>query len=328
MKWVHTLIALSSLLIPLFTPSYAVSGPTLVFDIGTGEILQDNDGTASWHPASLTKLMTAHLALRAVKEGRLTLKSPIIFSEHASSQPPSKLGIKPGQSLTLHDALKIMLTRSTNDVATAIGEAISGNEKSFAELMTNEAKSIGMNATRFQNANGLFDVKQVTTARDLAILVMAIHKQHPDYLYLFSIKELPYKGKVLKNTNRLLKSYPGMSGMKTGFICASGFNIITTVKRNGRTFGAIVLGEPSVKAREEKVSSLLNQIITSPQKGQFNVLTYGRHNERPATNLNDQICGPKSVKTKKSKIGRQNTIKSKTTLNTNQQKSGGKIKRF
>lgn len=328
MKWRQTLIALSTLLIPLFTPSYAVSGPTLVFDIGTGEILQDNDGTASWHPASLTKLMTAHLALRAVKEGRLTLKSPIIFSDHASSQPPSKLGIKPGESLTLHDALKIMLTRSTNDVATAIGEAVAGNEKSFAELMTNEAKSIGMNATRFQNANGLFDVKQVTTARDLAILVMAIHKQHPDFLYLFSIKEMPYKGKVLKNTNRLLKSFPGMNGMKTGFICASGFNIITTVKRNGRTFGAIVLGEPSVKAREEKVSSLLNQTITSPQKGQFNVLTYGRHNERPATNLNDQICGPKSVKTKKSKIGRQNTIKSKNTHDPNQKKSDGKVKRF
>lgn len=328
MRWFRFIKAVPAILPMLLWPSFAMSGPTLVFDVSTGEILQENEATALWYPASLTKIMTAHLALRAIKEGRLKLNSRIVFSAHASAQPPSKLGIKPGQSLILHDALKIMLTRSTNDVATAIGEAVAGNENSFAELMTTEAKSIGMTATRFQNANGLFDGRQVTTARDLAILVMAIHKQHPEYLYLFNIKELPYNGKTLKNTNRLLKSYPGMNGMKTGFICASGFNIITTVNRNGRTFGAIILGEPSVKAREDKASILLNQIIVSTKKGQFNVLTYGRHNERPATNLHDQICGPKAVATKKIKSRGRDTPKSNDSSTVLQQKTVDKVKRF
>lgn len=331
MKLSHRLLALAIAACPILAPSAALAGPTLVFDMNTGEILHDNDATASWHPASLTKMMTAHLALRAIKEGRLSLNTPIVFSEHASSQPPSKLGVQPGHGLVLHDALKIMLTRSTNDVATAIGEAIAGNETTFAQLMTLEAKSIGMTATRFANANGLYDPSQVTTARDLAILAMAIHKQHPEYLYLFGIKELPYKDKVLKNTNRLLKTYPGMNGMKTGFICASGFNIVTSVQRNGRTFGAIVLGEPSVKAREAKVEALLNQTISSPSRGQFNVLTYGRHQERPATNLKDKICGSQPIATNTKQKGKGKITsgkKSKSKPTAAPKKRAEKTKRF
>lgn len=295
MKPVRRLKSLIMAACLLMAPSMALAGPTLVFDMTSGEILQDTDATASWHPASLTKMMTAHLALRAIKEGRLSLNSPIVFSPHASSQPPSKLGVEPGHGLLLQDALKIMLTRSMNDVATAIGEAVAGDEQTFGKLMTLEAKSLGMAGTRFTNANGLHNPSQVTTARDMALLAMAIHRQHPEYLYLFGIKELPYKGKVLKNTNRLVRTYPGMNGMKTGFTCASGFNIVSSVKRNGRTFGAIVLGEPSVKAREEKLEALLNQTIISPKRGSFNVLTYGKHQERPAANNTDHICGAKPV---------------------------------
>lgn len=279
----------------VIVPSLAIAGPSLVFDMSTGEILHDDGATASWHPASLTKMMTAHLALRAVKAGLLSLNSPVVFSAHASSQPPSKLGIEPGHGLILHDALKVMLTRSTNDVATAIGEAVGGDEETFARLMTMEAKSLGMSATRFTNANGLHNPSQVTTARDLAVLAMAIYRQHPEFLYLFGIKLLPYKNKVLKNTNKLIGTYPGMNGMKTGFTCASGFNIVSSVTRNGRTFGAIVLGEPSVKAREARLEALLNKTITSPARGDFNVLTYGKHPERPAVDNTNTVCSAKTA---------------------------------
>lgn len=292
------------------TISTAVAGASLVFDIKTGEILHEEDASASWHPASLTKVMTAHLAIKAIKDGQLTLNSKVTISHHAASQPPSKLGLKPGQSLSLHEALRIMLTRSTNDIATAIAEAVSGNEQLFAQAMTIEAKSLGMMATRFSNANGLHEPSQVTTARDLAILATTIHEQHPEFLYLFGIKEMKYGKQVLRNTNSMLRKNPSVSGMKTGYICASGFNVITTFNFNNRKLGAIVLGEPSVKRREEKVGQVLSKALKANNKHKLNIKNYAIRQESPASDLRVEICGHQKI------AQANNTSGVKTSLKT------------
>lgn len=237
----------------------ALATPRLLVDAGTGAVLFSQDAAASWHPASLTKMMTAHLALTAIETGRASLDTPVRMTAHAAAQPPSKLGLPVGEALRLEDAVRIMLVRSTNDVATAIAETLGGgSEARFVQAMNAEAVRLRMDATYFVNANGLHDPRQVTTARDLAVLAITIQRSHARYLGMFSAPGISVDGKRLKNTNPLVGKYPGIDGMKTGYVCASGFNLVATAVRGGRHLVAVVLGAPSGRARGEQAAALLD----------------------------------------------------------------------
>ena len=251
----------------LAVPSHLQASPRLLVDAATGEVLFAEDAGKSWHPASLTKLMTASLAFKAMREGRTSPADPVIMTASAAALPPSKLGMPAESGLRLYDAIAIMLTRSMNDVAAAIGEHVGGSEKLFIDEMNREASRLGMRGTRFGNATGLPDEHQVTTAEDLAILARHIILNYPEHLRLFGIPELDVAGRKLRNTNGLVGHFEGSDGMKTGYICSSGFNVVSTATRNGRRLIAVVLGAPDSRTREKAASKLLQAGFASAQPG-------------------------------------------------------------
>lgn len=268
----------------------AAASPKILVDVGTGEVLYGEDASQSWNPASLTKLMTANLAFKAVREGRMSDLTPIVMTEHAASVPPSRLGIPAGHGLMLGDALRIMLTRSMNDVATAIGENLAGSETSFAAAMNEEAARLGMKGTHFANASGLPDPSQVSTAEDLAILARHIIREYPERMPLFSIPELSVAGKTYRNTNGLIGKYGGADGMKTGYVCSSGFNLVSTATRDGRRLLSIVLGAPNPKQREMASSRMLDYGFEKAQAGEI-MLSSGALSPRPAVDMTVWKCG-------------------------------------
>lgn len=265
------------------------SGPQIVVDAGTGEVVAAAGADLSWHPASLTKLMTAHLTLKAVEEGRLSMSSPVEMSAYAASQPPSKLGLPAGGTITVREALTAMLVRSSNDVAVALAETVAGSEPAFVALMNREAKSMGMSATFFVDPNGLDDGRQVSSARDLAVLALAILRAHPDSFGLFGLKSASVRGHALKNTNGLLGE-GGVDGMKTGYVCASGFNIVATANRGGRRLLAVVLGESSSRGRESAAAKALDLGFSLADSGR-RLASYAQSSPKPAMDLTRFACG-------------------------------------
>lgn len=237
----------------------ALSNPVLVFDLNNGRVLQHEDAFKRWYPASLTKLMTAYVTFRALEAGEVALDSPIRMTRTAVNQPPSKMGFKVGQVMRLDNALKMMLVKSANDVAMAIGENIGGSQAEFAQRMNAEAVRIGMVNSHFVNPNGLFSPDQYITAHDLGMLVTALRRDFPQYTPFYGIEGLAVGKKAIPNYNLLVGRYPGADGMKTGFVCESGFNLIGSATRNGRTLVAVVLGEQSGITRAEKVAKMLDQ---------------------------------------------------------------------
>jgi D-alanyl-D-alanine carboxypeptidase len=248
----------------LWAAGPANAGPSLVFDVKTGQVLAYEDAFQRWYPASLTKLMTAYVAFRAVQAGEVELTSPITVSKHSASQPPSKMGYKPGQIIALDDALKMMIVKSANDIAAAIGENVGGSEQAFAARMNAEAQRLGMSGSHFVNANGLHDVGQYTTARDLAILSRAIRTEFPQHAPYFTIEALGLGKQVIKSHVDMLGRFGGADGMKTGFICPSGFNLVASATRGGRTLIAVVLGARTPRLRAEKAADLLGNGFDKP----------------------------------------------------------------
>jgi D-alanyl-D-alanine carboxypeptidase len=242
--------------------------PQLLVDETTNEIILSRDADSMWHPASLTKLMTVHLAFTAIETGKLSLSTPVVISDNAASKPPSKLGLAVGQTIPLDEALKITLTRSMNDLATAIGETVAhGTEQQFVGLMNAEAKRLGMLSTHFTNASGLPDDDQVTTARDLALLAVEITRKHTQFDSYFSNDRLTYGSRVLKNTNTLLTKLPGTDGMKTGYVCSSGFNLINRITIKDHRYITVVMGAASVREREMMTGRMLSLVATGPYTG-------------------------------------------------------------
>ncbi|MGB3415945.1 MAG: D-alanyl-D-alanine carboxypeptidase family protein, partial [Mesorhizobium sp.] len=227
------LCAVGAVLPLLYAPARA--NPTMLFDLDTGRIIEQQDAFQRWYPASLSKLMTAYVTFRAIDAGEVQLDSPIKISRHAAAEPPAKMGYKAGSVLRLDNAMKMMLVKSANDIAMAIGENIGGSQAEFAERMNAEAQRLGMTGSHFVNPNGLFSPQQYTTARDLALLVMAIRKEFPQYAPWFRIEGLAVGKNSIPNYNLLVGRYPGADGMKTGFVCESGFNLIGSATRGGRT---------------------------------------------------------------------------------------------
>src|SRR5262245_63136289 len=229
----------------LMAPSVASAAPTLLFEPYNGTIFYAEDVDVPWFPASLTKLMTAYVAFEALKAGTITPDTKLICSKEATEQAPSKLWLKVGESITLDVALKVLIVESANDVAVMIAEVVAGSQDAFVQRMNETAQHLGMTRTNFANVNGLPDERQVTTARDLAKLARTFIISFPEHADLFTTIQVQVGKQIMRTHNGLLVSLPGADGMKTGFICDSGFNVVASATRDGRKLVAVVLGEQS-----------------------------------------------------------------------------------
>ena len=242
--------------IPANIPS--VDNPELLVDMQTGDTLYSTNAGKPWHPASLTKLMTAYVAFQAVAEGRLTLDSRVTMSVKAVSQAPASSGLPAGDSVTLKDALYIMLVKSANDMAWAVAETVgNGDVDAGVAQMNATAARLGLTGTHYDNPNGLPDEGQVTTARDLAVLAIDLRRTFPQYDDIFRTQAVSIGKVTLRTSNLMLKKFSGMTGMKTGYICGSGLNIVATANRGGRELLAVVLGGTSERERDQTAAHLL-----------------------------------------------------------------------
>ena len=241
--------------LPFMAPAKA--GPALLFEPQTGKVLYAEDQDHHWHPASLTKIMTAYLTLDALKTGRLKPDQKLPVSEKANAQDPSKIGLGVGRDITAELALRALIVKSANDAAVILAEGIAGSEEDFVRLMNDTAKRLGMKRTTFVNTNGLPAPDQVTTARDLARLSLALLKDFPDQNHLWAEVEVQIGKKRLRTHNGLLRTFEGADGIKTGFICDSGYNVVASATRDGRRLVAVVLGETSGHERSIRAASLL-----------------------------------------------------------------------
>ncbi len=234
-------------------PKYAA----ILLDAASGEILYARQADALRYPASITKVLTLYIAFEAIARGQLKLDEPIFISKFAAAQHPSKLGLKAGSQIRVHDAINVIATRSANDIAVALAEALSGSEAAFAERMTLTAKRLGMTSSLFVNATGLPAARQLTTARDIATLSRAVVRDYPEFYKVFSQVAVDYEGQSIANHNHLLSTLPGVDGIKTGFTNAAGFTLAASAAHDGVRLIAVVLGSPTRLARDANVTTLL-----------------------------------------------------------------------
>ncbi len=269
---------------------------TLLIEAQSGRVLHAENATYPWYPASLTKLMTLYVTLQARREKRITGDTLITVSARASSQAPAKMGFNAGTQLTLDNALKMLMVKSANDMAVTIAEGVSGSIEQFADDMNSAASRLGMVQSSYVNPNGLPADNQISSARDLGILARSLIRDFPEYSYYWHLPGIKFGKRITRNYNKLLTKYPGSDGMKTGYICASGFNLVATATRNGRQLIAIVLGAPSSAQRAEKAAQLLERGFTGdglswlrPSLGTVDSLV---PIAAAPPNLRDQMCGP------------------------------------
>jgi D-alanyl-D-alanine carboxypeptidase len=272
----------------------AESSAYILFDARSGAVLDSRASDRLWQPASLTKLMTAYLTFKALRDGTLMLTSPVKISAHALAQAPAKMGFKVGTLVNVDNALKMMLVKSANDIAVAVAETVGGSEAGFVTMMNAEARRLGMVSTHYDNPNGLPSPRQVTTARDLAVLARALWIDFPERRELFRIPAIRAGKRVLRSQNALLERYRGANGMKTGFICASGYNIVGAASRGGRQLVVVVLGASSSKNRAETAAVLLNRGFGNQYGGSARP-TLASFETAPATgavaDMRSQVCG-------------------------------------
>nr|WP_249779518.1 D-alanyl-D-alanine carboxypeptidase family protein [Bradyrhizobium sediminis] len=254
MNWIVLGAALA-----IVAPRVVHAEALLVVEADTGKVLQAENATYPWYPASVTKMMTAYVTLKAVKEGRLSLESTLTVSPVAASQSPSKMGFRPGTQVTVENALLMMMVKSANDMAVVLAEGVAGSVDGFSAQMNSTAQRLGMTQTSYVNPNGLPAEGQITSARDLAILARAILRDLPEYEYFMHTPSIRFGRRVTQNFNKLIGRYPGADGFKTGFICASGYNLVASATRNGKRLIAVVLGASSGQARAVKAAQLLER---------------------------------------------------------------------
>lgn len=236
---------------------YSPPTASLVFDANSGKVLHSSNADALRHPASITKVMTIYLVFEEIERGNLRMDSRLKASANAAAQSPSKIGIRAGETISVEDAVKALVTKSANDVAMVIAENLAGSQEAFAERMTRKARALGMSKTVYRNPHGLPDSRQVTSARDLIILGRAIQEHFPKHYRLFQTRSFTWKGRTFGNHNKLLGRVEGVDGIKTGFIRASGFNLLSSVKDDGRYVVAVVLGGTSGASRDNTMRKLL-----------------------------------------------------------------------
>ncbi len=266
----------------LANPKYA----GIVVDAKTGKVLYSEDADSLRYPASLTKMMTLYLTFEALESGRITLDSRVPVSAHAAAEPPTKLGVRAGGSVTVEQAIKALITRSANDMATALAEFVGGSEARFAQLMTNKARALGMTRTTYRNANGLPNTAQMTTARDQARLGIALRQHFPQYYPYFSIRSFQFGKQTIGNHNRLLGSVNGVDGIKTGYTRASGFNLVTSAQADGRSVVGVVMGGTSGGARDAQMRKLIATYMPKASTGRgSNLIAEVRTPSLPATSV-------------------------------------------
>ncbi|MEO0500193.1 MAG: D-alanyl-D-alanine carboxypeptidase family protein [Pseudomonadota bacterium] len=266
-------------------PKYAA----IVVDADTGEVLYARNPDAARHPASITKVMTLMLTFEALDAGKIKLTDKVVMSKHAASQPPSKLGLGVGGWLSVEEAIRLLSTKSANDVAVALAEHVGGTELAFAQKMTEKARELGMNATAFYNASGLPNPAHSTTARDLAKMSSALLRDYPHYYAFFSEQSYNFYGTKYRNHNRLLGKLVGLDGIKTGYTRASGFTLAASAQRDGKRIVAIVLGAPSSKQRNDNIASLINAGFDVLRQRRFGRdVTIAQHMAEPDIYLGDQ----------------------------------------
>jgi D-alanyl-D-alanine carboxypeptidase len=267
----------------------------LLIEASTGKVLHAENATYPWYPASITKLMTAYTTLRAIKAGRVSMNTLLTVSRNAATQNPVKMGFKIGTRVTIDNALKMLLVKSANDVAVTIAEGVGGSISGFADMMNANARRLGMTQSNFVNPNGLPAENHVTSARDMGILARAIILEFPEYDSYFHVHSIRYGNRVMRNYNSLLARYPGADGMKTGFICASGYNVVASATRNGRRLIAVILGAYSGAVRSQHAAQLLETGFNSgglswltPSLGTVDALA---PIDAQPPNLRDEMCG-------------------------------------
>ena len=291
LKWIIIGVALA-----IAAPRAAQAEALLLIEADTGKVLRAENATVPWYPASLSKLMTAYVTLKAVKEGRISLDTLLTVSPVAASQSPSKMGFKPGTQVTVDNALKMMLVKSANDMAVVLAEGVGGSIDGFATQMNQAAQHLGMTQTSYVNPNGLPADGQITSARDMAILARAIIHDLPEYEYFVHIPSIRFGRRVTQNFNKLIGRYPGADGFKTGFICASGYNLIGSATRNGKRLIAVVMGASSGMMRAVRAAQLLDRGFAGNnlswlQPSLGNVENLAPIDASPP-NLHEQMCGP------------------------------------
>ncbi len=252
-----------------FPPAADAKYASYVIDFETGDVLHAVNENTRNYPASLTKLMTLYLVFEQLEKKKWSLQTPLTISRRAARQPASKLGLKPGRTIPVKQAILALITKSANDVATVIAENISGSERDFALHMTAKARAIGMHKTTFRNASGLPHRGQLSTARDMSILAQKLLLEYPRYYTFFSTKYFSYKGRNFKNHNKLLKTYTGADGIKTGYIRASGYNLVVSATRNGQRVIGVIFGGKTARQRNTLMTRLLNK--------SFSKITTGTH---------------------------------------------------
>lgn len=261
--WLAPLALLLTLLLPLHQMAQAATprSASLVVDANTGAVLQSKGADDPVYPASLTKMMTLYMTFELIEMGRLNYSSKIKMTEEGADAAPSKLDLKPGEELTVLDAIKALVTKSANDVAIALGQHIAGSEANFARLMTKRARELGMSKTTFRNASGLPNPDQVTTARDMVTLGLRLQDDFPRHYRLFATREFTFRGKTYRNHNGLLARYRGTDGIKTGYTRASGFNLVSSVRRDGKHVVAAVFGGKTARIRNARMQSLITAAL-------------------------------------------------------------------
>ncbi len=261
----HKKIILSFVAVLFLTFCYATANAiiphkysAIVVDFKTGKILYKKNENDRRYPASLTKIMTLYMVFEALDKGSLHLNQPLRVSHKATRKEPSKLGLKAGSYITVENAILSLVTKSANDMATVLAEAVGGSEDNFCKMMTERAKSLGMKNTAFYNPSGLPHPKQRTTAYDMAKLSMSLLKHYPNYYQYFNTRHFQYNGRHHRNHNRLLSKYRGLDGIKTGYIRDSGFNLVASAKRKGKRIVAVVMGGKTALSRDQHMMRLLD----------------------------------------------------------------------
>lgn len=256
----------SNLGMPEFSP-LSEKYSAIIVDAEDGSILYQYQADVQRYPASLTKMMTIYFLFEALDEGRIVPTTPIPVSSEAARRPPTKIGFKPGETISVEEAILALIVKSANDVATAVGEFFGGTEERFAQMMTAKARQLGMSETIFRNANGLPDSAQVTTARDMAILALALRRDFPVLYRYFANKDFVYRGKLIEGHNDLIGTVAGVDGIKTGYIRASGFNLATSARRGGRSVVGVVMGGDNASERNDRMRELVGFFLPRASLG-------------------------------------------------------------
>ena len=263
-------LLIAALMVAIGTTGSASANPryaAYVIDAKTGQVLFSRNADARRYPASLTKMMTLYMVFEAMEAKRIGRNTQVPFSRNAAGEPPTKLGVRAGGSIPIDTAIRALVTRSANDVSTALAELVGGSEANFAKMMTAKARQLGMNSTQFRNAHGLPNGEQYTTARDMAIMGIALREHFPQYYDYFSTRSFKYGKQTISTHNRMFGRIKGVDGIKTGYIRASGFNLVTSVQDNGRSIVAVVMGGQSARSRDNHMAELIREHLPRASRG-------------------------------------------------------------